>query len=290
MKIFPLEDSNLDQGIRFARRLNQIPTHKISYLGESEDEIGEDIKAIQPPDGYGFVVVSDHQEIVGLFGVEMDVELGRCWLFGPFVEHNDWDSIADLLYDALLKVLPEEISNQELFFPNENFQAGKFALRQGFDFYSSGSVLTLDSGQVDTVPESGGQDLDDGAVDQFIALHEDVFPNTYYSGKQLLKLAEHDDKRLFVHQVNSNLVGYIFIQVREAPRDGYIDFIGVDKGFRRQGIGTQLATRGINWAFKFPFVEKISLTVKPDNIPAVRMYQSLDFKTESVSQAYRKQT
>jgi ribosomal protein S18 acetylase RimI-like enzyme len=78
--------------------------------------------------------------------------------------------------------------------------------------------------------------------------------------------------------------------VREAARDGYIDFIGVDEGFRRQGIGTHLAASGIRWALQFPFVKKISLTVKPDNIPAMQMYQSLGFKTESVSQAYRKRT
>ena len=67
MKIYPLEDSNLDQGIRFVRCLNEIPAHKISYLGESEEEIAEDLKAIQPPEGYGVVVDSDHKEITGLF-------------------------------------------------------------------------------------------------------------------------------------------------------------------------------------------------------------------------------
>jgi GNAT superfamily N-acetyltransferase len=290
VKIIPLDDSNMEQGTKFVTRLNEIPAHKISYLGESKDEIAEDLKAIRPPDGYGFVVISDHQEIIGLCGVEVDVELGRCWLFGPFVEHNDWESIADLLYDALLDALPDEITNQELFFPDENTSLGKFALRHGFDYYSAGAVLTLDAGQVGKLPESGGQILDDGDGGQFIALHEDVFPNTYYSGKQLLKLAEDDDKCLYVHQVDGRIVGYIFLQVREAARDGYIDYIGVDQEFRQQGIGKHLAVSGIQWAFQFPFVEKVSLTVKPDNTPAVRLYESLNFKTESISQAFRKQT
>lgn len=290
VKIIPLEDSNFDQGISFITRLNQIPAHKISYLGESEKEITEDLKVIQPPEGYGFIVVSDDREIVGLFGVELDVELGRCWLFGPYVEHDNWDSIADLLYAELLDALPKEITNQELFFPEENTRVDKFVLRHGFDFYSAGAVLTLDAEQVNILPESGEQDLGDGSAAQFIALHEVVFPNTYYSGKQLLKLAEDEDKCLFVHRVDERIVGYIFLQVREAARGGYIDYIGVVQDFRQRGIGKSLVVSGIQWAFQFPFVEKVSLTVKPDNTPAVRLYHGLNFKTESVSQAYRKQT
>ena len=290
MNIIPLADSNLERAISFITRHNQDLAHNIAYFGDSEREIAADVKTIQPPEGYGFIALSDQKQLCGLFGVEIDIELGRCWLLGPIVEHEEWDTIADLLYDAILNSLPQEIANQELFFPDQNTRVRNFALRHGFEFYSAGAVLTLESGQEHYLPEYTSQNLLDGHTTQFIALHNNIFPNTYYSGKQLLKLAQDDDKRLLVHQVNDNIVGYIFIQVREAARDGYIDFIGVDEGFRRQGIGKNLAASGIRWAFQFPFVEKVSLTVKPENLPAMQMYQSLGFETESVSQGYRKNT
>lgn len=290
VNIIPLDESSLERAIGFIARLNPVQAHNIAYFGNSEGEIVADVKTIQPPEGYGFVALADQGQICGLFGVEIDIELGRSWLLGPIIEHEDWDKIADLLYDAIRDSLPGEITNQELFFPDQNTRVRNYVLRHGFAFYSAGAVLTLDGGEEHSLPESSSQDLVDGDTAQFIALHNNVFPNTYYSGKQLLKLARDDDKRLLVHQVNDSIVGYIFIQVREATRDGYIDFIGVDEDFRRQGIGKQLAASGISWAFQFPFVEKISLTVKPDNFPAMRMYKSLGFETESVSQAYRKYT
>lgn len=290
LNFVPLEDSNLKRGVSFIRRLNQTPVHSISYLRKSMQEIAEDVKAIQPPDGYGFVAISNDDQIVGLFGVEMDIELGRCWLFGPFVELDEWDAIADRLYDAILDALPGEITNQEMFFPDQNTRVHDFAIRHGFAFYTSGAVLTLDAWRVGNLPESRGQDLDDRNADQFMALHDDVFPNTYYSGKQLLNLAKDEDKGLFVHQIDGKIVGYIFIQVREATRDGYIDFIGVEDSFRQQGIGKQLVASGIDWAYQFPFVEKVTLTVNPENIPAMQMYHNLGFKIESVAQGYRKQS
>jgi ribosomal protein S18 acetylase RimI-like enzyme len=290
VNIIPLADSNLERAISFITRLNQDLAHNIAYFGDSEREITADVKAIHPPEGYGFIALSDQKQLCGLFGVEIDIELGRCWLLGPIVEHDEWDPIADLLYDAILGSLPWDITNQELFFPDQNTRVRNFALRHGFEFYSAGAVLTLESGQEHYLPESTSQNLLDVHATQFIALHDHVFPSTYYSGKQLLELARDEDKRILVHQVNGGIVGYIFIQVREGARDGYIDFIGVDEGFRRQGIGKNLAASGIRWAFQFPFVEKVSLTVKPENLPAMRMYQSLGFETESVSQGYRKNT
>jgi ribosomal protein S18 acetylase RimI-like enzyme len=290
LKIFSLTDSNLEQGIDLITRLNKRPEHKISYFGESQEEIAEDLKVSQPPDGYGFIAAVPNNGFCGLFGVELDKELGRSWLLGPFVDHEKWDVIADQLYDAIQESLPGEVANQELFFPEENTRVYEFALRHGFEFYSAGAVLTLDAGKKVDLPGDAGQDLDVKYSSQFMDLHEDLFPNTYYSGKQLLKLAEDDDKCLLVHQVDDSIAGYIFIQARESAREGYIDFIGVDKSFRRHGIGRRLAASGINWAFQFPLVEKITLTVKPDNTPAIQLYHNLGFKTQSVSQAYRKQT
>lgn len=288
MKIIPLEGSNLERGIRFITRLNRKPEHKISYFGETQDEIAADLKTCQPPDGYGFIAIAAQEELCGLFGVESDKELGRCWLLGPFVYHQDWEVVAERLYDAILESLPGEITNQELYFPEENTRVKNFALQHDFEFYSAGAVLTLTAGREVNIPESGNQSLDEEYIDQFIALHDAVFPNTYYSAKQLLEMAEDEDKCLLVHQVDERIAGYTFIQAREAAREGYIDFIGVDESFRHRGIGRQMAASGINWAIQFPFVKKISLTVKPDNVPAMRMYHSLGFKTETVASAYRK--
>lgn len=290
MEIVPLDASNLDEAIAFLVRLNRIKEHNIAYLSESAPEIAADVKAIQPPEGYSRLMVSDHAQVVGLLGVEYDVELGRCWLYGPVVEHEDWDAIAELLYRAALSSLPPEIRDQEIFCHKQNVRLQRFALRQGFTFQTEGAVLTLTAGQQGYLPISDSQEFVKEYTDQFIDLHADLFPNTYYSGEQLIKLAEDDDKRLLIYLVDDDLAGYVFIQVREAYKDGYIDFVGVSQSFRRKGIGKSLILSALDWFFQFPYVEKVTLTVNTDNTPALSMYQDLGFKVESVSPAYRKRS
>ena len=290
MKIIPLEGSNLDDAIDFAARLNHKAAHNISYFGKTETEIKTDFTAIQPPEGYGFIALSDNGQTIGLFGVEIDTELGRCWLFGPLVDHENWDSIAGLLFDEVLADLPAEINDQELYCGNQNNRVQEFAIRQGFTLNAEGAVLTLDVSQYDQISATNVQDFDEKRTAEFNALHSSLFPNTYYSAEQLINLAEDPDKRIFIHIQNGKLAGYVFIQVRESSKDGYIDFIGVDETVRRQGIGQHLVTGTLNWVQTFPFVDKVTLTVKTDNVPAMRMYAALGFLTESVSQSYRKRT
>jgi ribosomal protein S18 acetylase RimI-like enzyme len=288
MKTVPLDDVNLDAAISFITRLNQIKAHSIGYLSQSVREIAADVTAIQAPDGYGFIMVSDLGQLIGLLGLEFDIELGRSWLYGPLVEYEDWDAIADQLYEAVMATLPSEIRDQEIYCHKENIRVQEFARRQGFIFYSEGAVLTLGVGEKGYLPNSNSLKFVEEYTDQFIVLHARLFPNTYYSGEQLIKLAEDDDKHLFVHLLDDNLVGYTFIQGREAYRDGYIDFLGVDEQFRHQGIGMSLISSALNWFFQLPYVEKVTLTVNTENTTAMAIYQGLGFKIESVSQAYRR--
>jgi hypothetical protein len=84
-----IEDANLDEVISFVVHQNQDLTHNISYFGDTEEEIRADFSIIQPPAGYGFIATGDDGYVSGFLGVEMDLELGRSWLFGPLVDQPD---------------------------------------------------------------------------------------------------------------------------------------------------------------------------------------------------------
>ena len=94
---------------------------------------------------------------------------------------------------------------------------------------------------------------------------------------------------MLICQKNGSLVGYIFVQLRPASQDAYIDFLGVDQEHRRQGIAQDLVAHAVDWAVQKPYVERISLTVSGDNEAAIKLYQSMGFITQTVSRAYRKQ-
>jgi ribosomal protein S18 acetylase RimI-like enzyme len=288
MNIIPLDEAHLDEAISFVTRLNRDKEHNISYIGDHEKEIAADFTAIQPPEGYGYLAYSDNQQLIGFLGVELDPELGRCWLLGPLVENGTWESVADALYSGVLSAIPETIDDQELFFDADNVNLDRFAARHGFTFYSGAVILALGKSNYKRPSHADDPGFDDNFTIQFIDLHSGLFPGTYYSAEQLIEKAGDQDKRLLIHVTDGKLTGYIFIQAREASRDGFIDFIGVDEGFRRQGIGKHLLTSGLNWVFSLPQVEKATLTVKTSNKPALRLYDSMDFKTERITKAYRK--
>ena len=290
MKIIPLEDSNLDEAIGFVARLNHKVAHNISYFGETESEIKSDFTAILPPEGDGYIAISDKGEITGLLGVEIDSELGRCWLLGPLIQHGAWNLVADALYEKILDIIPETVNDQELFFDAGNINLGEFALRHGFAFYTEAVVLTMDKASRNLVSPVANPGYDNKYAEEFTALHSRLFPNTYYSAEQLIKKAEDQDKRLFIHITNGKLGGYIFIQARKSSQDAYIDFIGVDERVRRKGIGKHLLASGLNWAFLRPEVKKATLTARTSDIPAIRLYESVGFEIERRTKAFRKRS
>ncbi|MFL7891082.1 MAG: GNAT family N-acetyltransferase [Anaerolineales bacterium] len=284
-----IEDANLDEVISFVVHQNQDLTHNISYFGDTEEEIRADFSIIQPPAGYGFIATGDDGYVSGFLGVEMDLELGRSWLFGPLVDQPDWNTIADQLYEASLDERPTQIADQEIFCHTQNTRVQEFAIRHGFTFHSEGAVLTLDISKYESHELFDIVEFDEIYSLQFAALHAELFPNTYYSAEQLIDLSKEDDKTLMLHLINGNLVGYVFVQARPASKDGYIDFVGVAQGYRRQGIGRGLVRMAVEWAVERPYVDKITLTVNTGNEGAMNLYHSLGFVTEMVSRSYRKQ-
>lgn len=289
-EILPLSDAQLEDAVGFVVRVNQEPTHNISYFGGAEAEIRADFDTIRPPEGYTYIAISGDGQLTGLLGVELDVELGRCWLMGPLVAHRDWQALAGNLYDAIMAKLPREIVDQEIYCGKQNIRVQEFALAQGFEISAGGAVLTLDLGQRERKPAPKVTPFEERYAPELNELHASLFPNTYYSADQLINLAEEPDKGLFIQTQSGKLAGYTFIQAREAFKDGYIDFLGVVEAFRRQGIALSLVSGALNWVQTFPFAEKATLTVSTENEAALQMYTKLGFQTESVSQAYRKRT
>ena len=290
MEILPLSEFSLDDVVVFVARLNQNSAHNIGYFGETEAEVRDDLNAILPPEGDGYLAITENSEVAGLLGVEIDSELGRCWLLGPLIQHGAWDFVADALYEKILAIIPEAVNDQELFFDAGNINLEEFALRHGFAFYTEAIVLAMDKTSRHMIPPVTNPGFDNKYAEEFTALHSRLFPNTYYSGEQLIKKAGEQDKRLFVHITNGKLGGYIFIQARKSSQDAYIDFIGVDERVRRKGIGKHLLASGLNWAFLRPEVKKATLTVRISDIPAIRLYESVGFEIERRTKAFRKRS
>jgi RimJ/RimL family protein N-acetyltransferase len=65
-------------------------------------------------------------------------------------------------------------------------------------------------------------------------------------------------------------------------RNGHVGSLGISilPEYRGLGLGTAIIEHLIEWAQKDALLEKLTLSVYTDNLPAIKLYQKLDFQEE----------
>jgi ribosomal protein S18 acetylase RimI-like enzyme len=230
----------------------------------------------------------DGDQLVGVFGVDADPEISRAWLFGPLVSHADWHNIADRLYEKVLPRIPVAIRHYDLFCDVHDINIEAFAVRHGFPLTSENAVLTLlgDNYRPAAKRESKIMDYEERFFDQLENLHKTLFPNAYFTTRQMIeKVNKHH--RIFLTVEDRQLLGYHFCKIEPESESGYVDFIGTDFSVRGRGIGADLLASGVDWMLSVPTTKKIDLTVNADNIAARSLYEKFGFVTGRIMRGYR---
>jgi len=288
MEIVPCQD-RLDELVQFAARLNSDGTHHIGFFGEGEADVRASLAECLIPPGDGFRLVYDGDQLVGIFGVDADPEINRAWLFGPLVDHDDWHTIADQLYAEVLSIIPVDIRDYDLFCDVQNVRLDAFAVRHGFPLTSENAVLTLSRDKYSPTAKRQTQIsvYQEDFFEQFEKLHKTLFPNAYFTARQMVeKIDEHHHLLLAIE--DGQLLGYHFCKIEPEAESGYVDFIGTDSSARGRGIGADLLASGVDWMLSAPTTKNISLTVNADNVPARNLYEKFGFVTKHIMRGYRK--
>jgi ribosomal protein S18 acetylase RimI-like enzyme len=287
--ILPCKD-HFEELVHFAARLNSDGTHHIGFFGEGEADVRASLAECLIPSADGFTLAYENDQLVGVFGVDADSEINRAWLFGPLVEHSDWHTVADKLYEQVLSIIPSGIRDHDLFCDEQNIHMQEFAARHGFPLRSENAVMTLMREKYTPTAKNVSQiiSFDERFFGQFEKLHKILFPNAYFTARQMVEKIN-ETHQLFLAMENENIPGYHFCKVEPEAESGYVDFIGTDSSARGRGIGANLLAVGINWMLSAPSTKKISLTVNADNVPARSLYTKFGFVTERVMRGYRKQ-
>ena len=139
IEITPCLD-RFEEIVHFATRLNSDGTHHIGFFGEGEADIRASLAECLVPTAEGFRLAYEGNRLVGVFGLDADPEIGRAWLFGPLVEHEDWHTIADQLYADVLALIPVDIRDYDLFCDVQNIRLEAFAARHGFPLRSENGL------------------------------------------------------------------------------------------------------------------------------------------------------
>lgn len=288
IEIVPCQD-HLEELIQFAAHLNGDGSHHIGFFGEGEADVRASLAECLIPPADGFRLAYESGQLVGVFGVDADLEISRAWLFGPLVEHEDWHTIADQLYADVLALIPVDIRDYDLFCDVRNIHMEAFAARHGFPLRSENAVMTMK--REDYTPAAKRQTqvilYQEDFFEQFEQLHKTLFPNAYFTARQMVEKMD-EYHQLFLAVEGRQLLGYHFGKIEPESESGYVDFIGTEAAARGRGSGADLLAAGIDWMLSLPSTRRVSLTVNADNVPARSLYEKFGFMTERIMRGYRK--
>jgi hypothetical protein len=276
--------------VHFVARLNSDGEHHIGFFGEGEADVCASLAECLIPPAEGFFLAYYGDDLSGVFGVDADPEISRAWLYGPLVEHADWHSLADELYQEVLAIIPEGIRDYDLFCDEQNIHVQEFAARHGFPLRSENAVLTLarENYKPSAKRQTAVSAYQDNFFEQFEKLHKLLFPNAYFTARQIVEKID-DTHQLFIASENGQSTGYHFCKIEPESESGYIDFIATDNSVRGRGIGADLLAAGVDWMLSVPSTRKIDLTVNADNLAARNLYEKFGFVTDRVMRGYRKE-
>jgi ribosomal protein S18 acetylase RimI-like enzyme len=287
MKIIPCGTEHFEELVDFVVRLNSDGAYHIGYFGEGEADVHSSLAECVVPPAEGFQLAYENEKLVGVFGVDADPEIRRAWLLGPVIEHDDWQAVADQLYSAIQPAIPNGVREQELFCDVNNVNLHRFAERHDFSPRSQTAIFYLlrNAYKRTAKDKTKIMDFQVAYLEQFEHLHDQVFPNTYHTAKQLVEKQD-DQHRLLIAVEDDRLIGYLFGKVES--ESGYVDFIGTHESFRGRGVGADLLAAGLDWMFAAPSTQNVKLTVNADNTAARSLYNKFGFTSGRITRGYRK--
>jgi len=253
--------SDLDDVVDVLTRLQAEPAHHIAYHGETADEITAELTGGRADWTAGTVLATDPGgRVRGVLGMDVDAEVGRAWLRGPYVDvpanhpaaERLWHQTADALLAAAVRVPAlGGVADLELCGHRKHRLLADFAARHDFRAGRTSRVFVLTGAALRTILVHGA-DLstvdcavrvlpDDARLRAAVrALHERSFPDAPTTGRQLV---EGDGGHCVVVLSSARgLIGY----AAGYPQEGelYVDLVAVDPDRRSRGAGRALV-RGL---------------------------------------------
>ncbi len=274
--------SDLPSMAQLAASLQGRPERHIPYLSDDAASITAEITELPTWESVSAVAVSGG-EIIGWLVGEIDLEIGRVWWLGPFVNVSEWAAVAGALLAHAEAALPTEVTQQEFAIDAAFIELAEWSAQHGFHADPGSVALALD-GPIEASPIATREIRADDV--EFVApLHDRLFPNTHYTGRQIV---ESDDDRhvRLVAEIDGAVVGYVAVE-HQADDSGYVDFLGVDDAHRGAGIGGGLVAAGAA-VLRERGCGRIHLTVREAHAGARALYARLGFVEELLLVPLRK--
>ena len=266
-------------------------THCIqSDTGDDYRSIQNEIARLDLDSGICFVIAFQNNQLIGTLGCELDEELGRGWLRGPFVIANteDWENVAASLFQGLQNTLPSTIHWLDSFLNIANERGNNFYLTNGFKQLRLVHVYVAKTPGNPLGLSNPCEALNSNQTQNFITLHESIFPRTYATGQRILdKLGDHH--QVFVYTQADEILGYLYAAIDEDSGGGSVEFLGVREDARGNGIGRQLLQTALHWLFEVNKLPQVTLVVNDNLTNARSLYESVGFRLKYTGVHTRKE-
>lgn len=273
--------------LAFIVEQQQSPSTACAYLGKDAEDILGDLEALDQPWTETLLVSTDDDgRFTGAAAIEWDEELGRSWVYGPWMEQDVWETDGPALLAAVTSQAP--VDDHEIYADTAHWQMAELATRSGWrrgeSNYEYARTTTVPAGAPD--PQLRPATAED--MPGIRALHEEHFPGTYASAAELVEADSSYSTLVHIDQgMNGDVEGtavraYAAYQL-QGEDTVYLDFIAVDPSARRKGIGARLISAVQQQAER----EKVALTVDEHRPEAQAFYRALGFDQVASTRPYR---
>lgn len=272
-----MKEKDVQNVASFIAQLNNIEQSHIGYCGKDSKEIAnalrEDITDVNYTES--FVCAYENNQLIGILGFDADLEDESAEIWGPFVIENKWQ-IANSLWESMSELLPQNITTIYMFPNYKNKNVRHLAQTLDFHEHSHHAILTAYKKGFLKLPKVDITELTENYYKDMKQLHDNVFPNTYYSGEQIINRLN-DNRKVLIITKQNQLLGYIYVEAEPKFGDGSIEFFAVQKTERNKGLGEKLLIIALKWLFTFETIQSVTLTVDSSNIGAIKLYEKVGF-------------
>ncbi len=294
----PPNPDELDDIVAFVAAQQAHPDRRIGYVGTDAAGILAELEGLEPSWLTTARVQREGSRLTGTVMTGWDVDLGRAWIFGPWVaaDGDAWMAGAVELLDAALAGLPRAVSRYEMCGDLANQRLAALAGSRGWAATEPNHVLVADAAVVATWRSGGGgrtavlRGAASADIDTIVRLHDAEFPDTYASAAQLVD-GHVDGSRLVLvaDDGRGGIAGYAAGGVH-GDGQGFIDFVAVEPSARGAGVGSQLVVAITRRLLERSSLGQVCLTVHDHRTPARTLYARLGFRPEGTLVAYRSWT
>lgn len=268
------------------------PDRNIPYLGTDPEGVTAELEGLEPAWTSTARIAREDDRIVGAVAVEWDDDVGRSWVMGPWVAHDDdrWLPVAEELLDAALAQVPSAITRHEMSGDLANQQVAALAAARGWWPTEANHALSVDGaivGTWDDIDVTGLRPATTDDLEGLRALHDAEFPGTYATADQLVA-GQQDGTRvtLVVDDGAGGVAAYASGHLQD-DGEGCLDFVVVRPDQHGRGLGRQAVAAIARDLLPRSPLRRMSLTVQDHRAPARGLYERLGFRHEVSFVGYR---